>query len=127
MSTTATLFAPAAPVAAPLNRQDRIRAYLTGIGDGSIPLNPTHCAKVFQALKVVYDNQTATEQADKSTHLNNGVGFNGRDANFGTDLMEKHQRWGGWSPKQVQAVARMLRKYARQIDAGIPEKKEVVA
>jgi hypothetical protein len=94
-----------------------IRAWLR---DSVDPQNPAHRAKVAECLKVVYANQTADEKAVGDTRYLNGVGFNGRDAAFLTSVAENAAKYGGLTPNQARVAARMLAKYARQIDAGLP-------
>jgi len=76
----------------------------------------TNDAAVSRALLVIYANQTADEQRERQTKLNNGIGFTGRDAEFLTDVAQKWQHWGRWaSQKQLNAVRRCVRKYWRQL------------
>ena len=70
---------------------------------------------VIAALMTIYEKQTADEQVSGSTRWENGVGFNGRDAQFGTSLAQQYMRFGRLSPKQISAARRMLQKYRRQL------------
>lgn len=71
---------------------------------------------VARALLVVYSNQTADEQTDKTTRHINGKGFTSHDAEWLTDIAKKWNVYGRWaSEKQLAAVRRAIAKYHRQI------------
>jgi hypothetical protein len=66
---------------------------------------------VARALVVIYEFQTEDEKATATTSHANGMGFSGRDAEFGTSLAEKVIK--GWT--QINAGRRMVKKYWRQL------------
>jgi hypothetical protein len=89
---------------------------------------------VYRALIVLFERQTADERdAGETNHLN-GMGFNGRDANFGTSLAKQVIRWQDGltnyahplTMPQMQAARKMLRKYAGQL-AKVANEKAAVA
>jgi len=68
------------------------------------------------ALLAIYNNQTKDEKKDNHTKYDNGVGFNGADAQILTSL-SKHYLAKGWlSPKQLSVVKNKLPKYNRQLE-----------
>lgn len=78
-------------------------------------VRPVHIINLEQALLNVYDNQTMDEQDAEVTSHANGVGFNGRDAEFGSSLA-KQILAGRWlSRNQLAALGRMMPKYWRQL------------
>lgn len=72
-------------------------------------------AAVFRAVVVLYDRQTADEQASDQTTHRNGVGFNGVDAR----LMSYYARWikanGRLTGRHVERARRAVRKYRAQL------------
>lgn len=80
-----------------------------------------------RALKVVYDNQTASEQEWETTRDNNGIGFTGVDAKIMTSIHKWHVNKGYVSPKQMKVIRRKIRKYWRQVLVVIAEKDGHVA
>jgi hypothetical protein len=75
-----------------------------------------------RALEAIYNRQTADEQDNRMTSHHNGMGFNGTDAEFLTDICQKmlENRWGRpegqrLTPGQAKAVAKCLQKYWRQL------------
>jgi hypothetical protein len=89
---------------------------------------------VYRALVVLFERQTADEQASENTQLLNGMGFNGRDAGFGTSLAKQVLRWQDGltnyahplTMPQMNAARKMLRKYAGQL-AKVANEKAAVA
>lgn len=79
--------------------------------------NPVYVQK---ALVILYNRQTASEQAQAQTTDFNGVGFNGRDAEFGTSLATKVLRGWSLSDKQIACGRRMVKKYWRQVSEVVP-------
>lgn len=65
----------------------------------------------------MYQRQTSQEQAQQATREQNGVGFNGCDAKFLTDVAQKSVRCDGLTEGQARAVAKCLRKYRGQISS----------
>lgn len=83
-----------------------------------------HPGALPRALMVVYANQTADEQATDTTRHHNGVGFTGADAEFLSDIAKKWKRYRSWaSEKQRRAVLKAMRKYWRQLQDEIVERK----
>jgi hypothetical protein len=76
-----------------------------------------------RALWGLYQRQTADEQSSEQTRHHNGVGFNGRDAEFLTSVAKKlpHYHYK-MTPKQHTAVARAIKKYVGQLMDIIEEK-----
>ena len=70
---------------------------------------------VLRAIVVIWNLQTADEQANHTTSNSNGVGFSYRDADFGSSLAEKIQKGYSMSDKQISAGRRMVKKYWRQL------------
>lgn len=74
-----------------------------------------------RAAKLIWQRQTHTEQELASTIVHNGIGYNGRDADFASRIVNWH---GTLSVKMAFAARKMLSKYARQL-ADIALRKEV--
>ncbi len=73
-----------------------------------------------RAAKMIWEYQTQEEQNSATTLDNNGVGYNGFDADFAHRIV----KWNGTlTDKMAIAARKMLRKYALQL-AGIALKKE---
>jgi hypothetical protein len=72
-------------------------------------------AALGRALVLIFNRQTSTEQASNTTSQNNGRGFNGMDADFGSSVAKKFMHYGRMTPRQTRAVAKMLLKYAGQL------------
>ena len=70
---------------------------------------------LYGALKKLYAEQTADEQADGDTKHNNGVGFNGADAKIMSSFAEFLKKTGFLTPKQRQLARRKLVKYNKQL------------
>ena len=84
---------------------------------------------VLKGLVAIYNKQTADEQQTEETRHLNGVGFNGRDAEFGTSLAKRVISWNAqhltqpcrqWSPmvfttKQMMYARKMMMRYAGQL------------
>lgn len=67
------------------------------------------------ALAIVWSGQTEDEKASETTVELNGIGFTGRDGEFGTSLGNQWKEKGFLSPKQLGFVQKMMPKYADQI------------
>jgi hypothetical protein len=89
----------------------QIKAILTEQAGGRNHNKPI----VYRMLQAMFQRQTADEQAAHSTHHSNGRGFNGRDAEFLSDVAAKSQKWKGLTDGQAKYVAKSLIKYSRQI------------
>jgi len=70
---------------------------------------------LFRALGRVYERQTAEEQLSQATLKQNGVGFNGVDAQVLSDIYTRSLRYGGLTARQTALVRRKMRKYAGQV------------
>lgn len=80
---------------------------------------------VIRGLKAIYHRQTQDEQNTDSTNHLNGMGFNGRDAAFGSSLAKQIIHWEQnpqsrryptpLSRSQLIAARKMMRKYAGQL------------
>ncbi len=77
----------------------------------------TNDKMVAHSVVVLYDRQTASEQAAQETHERNGVGFNGVDAAILSSFAEFYKARGYLSPKQTTIARKKLPKYARQLTA----------
>lgn len=72
---------------------------------------------VARSVVVLYDRQTASEQAAQETHERNGVGFNGVDASILSSFAEFYKSRGYLSVKQTAIARKKLPKYAKQLTA----------
>ena len=70
---------------------------------------------LYGALKALYSQQTADEQAIGQTVLYNGVGFNGCDSHILSSMAEFLIRNDYLSDKQKVIVRKKLAKYVKQI------------
>lgn len=82
----------------------------------------THTAWVEKGIVRIYENQTANEQQSASTSEDNGVGFTGFDAEFGTSLALAVMKYGHLTEKQLPWARKMVRKYWKQLAAAGGEK-----
>lgn len=71
--------------------------------------------QVVKALLTVYRNQTYEEQTVQETIEDNGIGFNGTDAEFCSSLAENYLRFHRLSDKQYSSLRKVMQKYARQL------------
>jgi hypothetical protein len=83
----------------------------------------TNPAWAEKALVRLYELQTADEQNNDTATVQNGQGFNGRDAAFGSSLARWIQSGRRLSQKQLGHAFKMLPKYAGQIMREIPADK----
>ena len=67
------------------------------------------------ALLKIYEYQTADEQVYGTTKHYNDVGFSGADAEILSSFAVQLQKKGFLSPKQMQIVAKKMKKYWKQI------------
>ena len=70
---------------------------------------------LYGALKKIYAEQTADEQAAGETHNRNGVGFNGVDAPILSSFAEFLNRTGFLTTKQKALARKKLAKYNKQL------------
>lgn len=75
----------------------------------------TNDTVLYRALKKLYGEQTAGEQASGETVEHNGRGFNGIDAKFLSSVSEFLIAKGFLTAKQKTATRRMLKKYTKQL------------
>lgn len=76
-----------------------------------------------RAIVALFNKQTASEQYTQSTNENNGIGFNGVDAEILSSFaMQIIQYKRSLSPKQLAIAFKKLPKYAKQL-ATIAEEK----
>ena len=68
-----------------------------------------------KALLTIYRNQTYEEQTVQETIEDNGVGFNGTDAEFCSSLAENYLRFHRLSDKQYNSLRKVMQKYAGQL------------
>jgi hypothetical protein len=101
----------------PINqRRDEIRAWF----DNCDPAQTQVRDNLKRAAKLIWQRQTLAEQDSATTIDHNGIGYNGRDADFASRIVH----WNGTLTERMALSARkMLRKYALQL-ADIALRKE---
>ena len=70
-----------------------------------------------RALLSIFERQTPDEQAADQTVEDNGIGFNGTDAEFLSSIAKGVMRYGQPTPRQMPHVKRKMPKYANQLFA----------
>ena len=92
---------------------DRIKAVLDnplgsteGVGNKRI---------IYRMLQAMYSRQTADEQTGEHTKYQNQIGFNKIDVGFLSSVAKNSQKYGQLTDKQAMAVAKSLKKYAKQL------------
>lgn len=89
-----------------------------------------------RAVLAIYARQTADEQQTDETRHENGVGFNGRDAEFLSSIAKQLQERGftketrdrvPLSYKQLAAIRKSMKKYAGQLARIVRESQLVAA
>lgn len=83
----------------------------------------TNDKAVIRGLMVLYSFQTADEQNIGLTVEENGMGFNGADAEILTSFAQFYERTGRLSDKQLEIARSKILKYAGQI-AGVANQNE---
>ena len=68
-----------------------------------------------RALLRIYENQNQSEREHQCTMFKDGCGFTQNDAEFGSSLAEQYLEKKFLTAKQMEAVQRMMPKYANQI------------
>ena len=63
---------------------------------------------LIRSLLVIFDNQTQDEKRTESTNHNNGVGFNGSDANILSSFAKFYQKNQRLSDKQLAITRRKM-------------------
>lgn len=77
----------------------------------------TQATWALRGLVRIYEYQTASEQSSMTTHVHNGVGFSGADAEILSSYAEQYKRKGTLTEKQLAILLKKMPKYARQLDA----------
>lgn len=72
-------------------------------------------SQAVKALLTIYRNQTYEEQTVQETIEDNGIGFNGTDAEFCSSLAENYLRFHRLSDKQYNSLRKVMQKYAGQL------------
>ena len=70
---------------------------------------------VARAILAIYNRQTVDEKNIKETTANNGIGYNGIDANFMSSLAQFYQSKGFLSSGQIKYGRKAIMKYAGQL------------
>lgn len=70
---------------------------------------------LYRGLSAIYARQTADEQETHSTNHENGMGFNGVDAEFLSSLAQQVETIGWLTPKQREHARKKMNKYAGQL------------
>lgn len=81
----------------------------------------TNAQWALRGLLRIYEHQTEDEKASQSTHHDNGIGFNGADAEILTSLAHQVKAGRNMSEKQMALIHKKMPKYARQLE-GISNK-----
>lgn len=68
-----------------------------------------------RALLKIFENQTKEEQNSGETVVENGVGFNGIDANILTSFAKSLMQYNHLTDKQMNCLYKMIGKYAKQV------------
>lgn len=71
--------------------------------------------QVGKALVRLYEKQTYDEQISHETKENNGIGFNGIDAEILTSFALFYQKTGFLTSKQLIIARKRIMKYANQL------------
>lgn len=69
----------------------------------------------YRALVVLYQRQTDSEQVDKKSKIQNGVGFTGPDATILTSFAQFFEKNGFLTGKQQVILNHKIVKYSKQI------------
>tara|TARA_S200002703_G_scaffold4056_1_gene5446 strand:+ start:1435 stop:1980 length:546 start_codon:yes stop_codon:yes gene_type:complete len=70
---------------------------------------------VERAVLSIFEYQTEAEQASDATTDDNGVGFNGVDAEFMSSLAKNLKRFGRLTPRQMPYARKKILKYSGQL------------
>ncbi|KKL52401.1 hypothetical protein LCGC14_2285850 [marine sediment metagenome] len=98
-------------------RRDRIRQWFANCDPKDTQVRDA----LKRAAKMIWERQTVAEQDAAVTTDDNGIGYNGYDAQFASRIIN----WKGTLTERMALGARkMLRKYARQL-AEIALRREV--
>lgn len=70
---------------------------------------------LYRGILAIYACQTAEEQASHETTVDNGIGFNGSDAEMLSSYAEQIKARGFLTPKQLEWARKKMTKYAGQL------------
>lgn len=70
---------------------------------------------LYKAVVAIYNGQTQDEKVAKTTSHDNGIGFNGVDAEILSSFAEQIKARGFLTPKQIEIARKKMRKYAGQL------------
>jgi len=70
---------------------------------------------LFRAVRAIFDRQTAAEQVSETTSEDNGIGFNGADAEILSSYAKFLTKAGFLTPKQLPIARRKMLKYSGQL------------
>lgn len=68
-----------------------------------------------RGLLAIHARQTEEEKATETTKEQNGIGFNGVDANILTDLVNQYKRTNYFTVRQIALIRKKMAKYAGQL------------
>ena len=75
----------------------------------------TNDEAVIRGMKRIHEYQTSDEQVTEETKYRNDVGFSGCDAKLLSSFVEKHNKFGSLSDKQMFYARKKMVKYAGQL------------
>lgn len=81
----------------------------TELASGNRPL-------LIRALLAIYEGQTSHEKLSMATTEDNGIGFNGVDAEILTSFVEQWKRKSWLSDKQYALLQKKMPKYSGQLE-----------
>ena len=70
---------------------------------------------LFRGILAIYEKQTMDEKNSKVTCHENGVGFNGTDAEILSSFAEGIKKYGSLTQKQIPIARKKMIKYAGQL------------
>jgi len=70
---------------------------------------------LYRGLLAIHNKQTADEQRCRETKEDNGVGFNGVDAQILSKYAEDYKKYKRLTPKQLAVCRNKMLKYANQL------------
>lgn len=77
---------------------------------------------LIRGLLAIYSCQTADERNDGITKHDNGIGFNGVDSSFLSNMAIFYNKAGYLSPKQLEKTRQRMLKYSKQLATIAAEK-----
>jgi len=78
-------------------------------------LDTMHKDTLHKPLMRMWERQTEDERACGGTRWSNGIGFNAHDAGFAARMVDWWNDKGFFTPKQGNALRKMLKKYRKQL------------